>query len=53
MASLQGIAPLIASVTVKMIINALSAMGSMTLPATVCNFHRRASQPSTKSVIPA
>lgn len=46
-------APFTASVTVNMIIKALSAMGSITLPATVWSFHLRASHPSTRSVMPA
>ena len=50
---IHGMAPLIASVTVRMIIKALSAIGSITLPATVCSFHLRAIHPSTRSVIPA
>lgn len=48
-----GSAPLTASVTVRMIMRALSAIGSMTLPATVWSFHFLASQPSTRSVMPA
>lgn len=41
------------SVTVNTVIKNLSAMGSITLPTTVCNMKRRAIQPSTISVIPA
>ena len=48
-----GKRPLIDKVTVRMVIRNLSAMGSMTLPTTVCSLYLRAIHPSTKSVIPA
>jgi len=50
---LLGKAPLIARQTVKIVMSVLSAMGSITVPTTVCRFHRRAMYPSTRSVIPA
>lgn len=37
-----GKAPLTAKHTVKMVMSVLSAMGSITVPTTVCRFHRRA-----------
>lgn len=37
-----GMRPLIPKVAVMMIMRALSAIGSMTEPATVCSFHFRA-----------
>lgn len=39
--------------TVRIVMSALSASGSTTLPTTVCWFQRRASQPSMRSVTPA
>ena len=39
---IPGKAPLTAKHTVKMVISVLSAMGSITVPTTVCRFHRRA-----------
>lgn len=37
-----GRAPLIARQTVRIVMSVLSAIGSMTVPTTVCRFHRLA-----------
>lgn len=52
-ANQTGNAPLTAKQTVRMVMRALSAIGSMTVPTTVCLFHFRAIQPSSRSVMPA
>lgn len=50
---LRGNVPLTAKHPTKTVMSILSAMGSTTLPTTVCSFQRRAIHPSIKSVIPA
>ena len=50
---IPGNTPFTASATVTIVINALSAIGSITVPTTVPTFHFLAIQPSTKSVTPA
>lgn len=51
--NIPGNAPLTAKQTVKIVISILSAIGSITVPTTVCKFHFRAIHPSTRSVMPA
>lgn len=53
MKHVHGNAPLVARHTVSIVMRALSAKGSIMVPTTVLRFHRRAIQPSSRSVIPA
>ena len=50
---IPGRSPFMARVTVRIVMSVLSAIGSITLPTTVCNFHLRAIHPSRRSVMPA
>jgi len=50
---LRGSAPLIVKQITRIVISALSAIGSITVPITVSSFHFRAIQPSMRSVMPA
>lgn len=45
--------PFIPNATTKTVINILSAIGSITVPTTVCNFHLLAIHPSSASLTPA
>ena len=50
---LPGRTSLTAKQIVTTVMRALSAIGSITVPTTVCRFHFLAIQPSTRSVMPA